>query len=129
MCYALAMSSTIADARSTGQSKSGHHDRLARRLAEDPGFKAEFKRQQRTIAAIDNIVNQLDTLRSDRAYSKAELARKIDKNPASVRRLLTAATNPELGTIVAVADALDADVVVVPRKKRLSRPKDHASAA
>jgi hypothetical protein len=46
----------------------------------------------------------------------------IDKNPASVRRLLTAKSNPELGTVVAMADALDADVVLVPRKKsRASR--------
>jgi DNA-binding phage protein len=34
-----------------------------------------------------------------------------------VRRLLTAKGNPELATVVAIADALDADVVVVPRKK------------
>lgn len=53
----------------------------------------------------------------------------IGKNPASVRRLLTSATNPELGTIVAVADALDADVVVVPRKKGRIRSKSHANAA
>lgn len=94
-----------------------HHDRrLARRLTEDPEFKAEFERQQRTIAAIDRIVNELDSLREIHEFSKAELARRIDKNPASIRRLLTAATNPELGTIVAAADALDADVMVVPRK-------------
>jgi len=49
--------------------------------------------------------------------SKAELARAIDKHPASVRRLLTAKGNPELATVVALADALGADVVVVPRKK------------
>jgi DNA-binding XRE family transcriptional regulator len=100
-----------------------HHDRrLARRLAEDAEFRAEYERQQRAIAAIDEIVNQLDALRIEHNFSKAQLARMIDKNPASVRRLLTAKSNPELGTVVAMADALDADVVLVPRKKsRASR--------
>lgn len=41
--------------------------------------------------------------------SKAELAREIGMNPAGVQRLLTAQSNPELRTVVAVADALDAD--------------------
>lgn len=51
-------------------------------------------------------------------YSKAELARLIDKNPASVRRWLTSTGNPELANIVAMADALDADVVLVPREAK-----------
>ena len=102
--------------------KADRHDRrLAKRLVEDPGFKVEFERQQRAIAAIDEIVNGLDALRVEHDYTKAELARMIDKNPASVRRLLTATGNPELRTVVAIADALDADVVVVPRKRRRAK--------
>lgn len=97
---------------------TGHHDRrLARRLREDPEFREEFERQRREIAAIDAIVNKLDKLRAERGWSKAELARAIDKNPAAVRRLLTASGNPELRTVVAMADALDAEVQIVPRKK------------
>lgn len=100
---------------------SGYERWLTRRLAEDPEFKAEFERQQRVIAGIDEIVNRLDALRVDHSLSKAELARAIDKHPASVRRLLTAKGNPELGTVVAMADALDADVIVVPRRKSRRR--------
>lgn len=122
------MLSMSASATTPRRLDTGHHDRrLAKRLAEDPAFKAEFERQQRAIAAIDAIVNELDALRVARDYTKAELARRIDKHPASVRRLLTAAANPELGTIVALADALDADVVVVPRKRR-SRRRRRATA-
>jgi len=96
---------------------TSRHDRyLAKRLADDPEFRAEYERQRRSIAAIDEIVNRLDSLRVEHDYTKAELARAIDKNPASVRRLLTARGNPELATVVAMADALDADVLVVPRK-------------
>ena len=95
---------------------SYHDKRLARRL-EDPEFREEFERQQREIAQIDALINRLDALRELQGMSKAELAREIHKNPAVVRRLLTAPANPELRTVVALADALDADVQIVPRKR------------
>lgn len=94
----------------------------------DPEFQAEFERASREIKAIDAIVNELDSLRITHGMTKAELAREVGKNPASVRRLLTAPGNPELRTIVAMADALDADVVIVPRSPR-SRRAGHRSAA
>ena len=97
---------------------TGHHDRrLQRRLRESPEFRAEFERQQREIAAIDAVINTLDELRAERNLTKAELAREIGKNEASIRRLLTAPVNPELRTVVALADALDADIRIVPRKR------------
>jgi DNA-binding phage protein len=114
---------------------SGYHDRrLARRLEEDPEFSAEFERQRRAIAAIDAIVNELDALRERRHMSKADLARAIDKNPAAVRRLLTASGNPELRTVVAMADALGAELKLVPRSRARrvragrTRRSDHAVA-
>jgi ribosome-binding protein aMBF1 (putative translation factor) len=101
---------------------SYHDRRLARRLKEDPGFAAEFHRQQREIAVIDRIVNELDALRERSGLSKAQLAREIGKHPASVRRLLTAPANPELRTVVALADALDADIEIVPRRAARRKP-------
>jgi DNA-binding XRE family transcriptional regulator len=96
---------------------TGYHDRrLAKRLGEDAVFRTEFERQSREISQVDAIVNQLDSLREEHGLSKAALARLIDKNPASIRRLLTAPVNPELRTLVAIADALGAEVRVVPRK-------------
>lgn len=101
----------------TATSTTSYHDRrLARRL-EDPKYREHFERASREIATIDAIVNGLDRLREEHGMSKAELARRIEKNAASVRRLLTASGNPELRTVVAMADALDADVMIVPRCK------------
>lgn len=103
---------------------AGHHDRrLQRRLRESPEFRAEFERQQREIAAIDAVINTLDALRAERNLSKAALAREIGKNEASIRRLLTAPVNPELRTVVALADVLDADIRIVPRKRTAARRK------
>jgi len=95
---------------------TSYHDHYVAKRLEDPEFRAEYERQRRVIGVIDAIVNRLDALRVERSCTKADLARAIGKHPASVRRLLTARGNPELATVVAIADALDADVVVVPRK-------------
>ncbi len=41
--------------------------------------------------------------------SKAELARRVGRNPASIRRLFTAEqARPELPLIISIANALDA---------------------
>jgi hypothetical protein len=60
----------------------------------------------------------------------SRLTRELDayprRPPASVRRLLTASGNPELRTVVAMADALEADVVLVPRKQ--TRPRKPPAA-
>ena len=107
---------TTTPTRPTAQDTGSYDRRLARRLREDAEFREEFERQQREIAAIDAIVHCLDELRAQHGLSKADLARAIDKNPAAVRRSLTASGNPELRTVVAMAEALDAEVQIVPRK-------------
>lgn len=93
-----------------------HDRRLARRLAEDPELRAEFRRQQREITQIDAVVRQLDEMREEAGMSKAELARAIGKEPSSIRRFFTANVNPELKTVAAVADVLGARVEVVATK-------------
>lgn len=94
------------------------HDRFRAEQMEDEEFRAEFERRQREIALIDNIVRKLEHRREELGWSKAELARAIGKNPASVRRVLTKPVNPELRTVVAMADALDVEVKLVSRPRR-----------
>lgn len=102
--------------------------RLAERLR-DSEFKAEYLRAQRSIAQVDAVMRSLDKLRDAAGMSKAELARQVDKNPASIRRLFTSEVNPELKTIAAMAAALDAELVVKPRKKRRTRARGRRRAA
>jgi DNA-binding phage protein len=93
---------------------SFHDPFLADQLA-NPEFRTQFERERREIEAIDALMVALDGLRETRGMSKAELARQIGKNPASIRRTLTAPGNPEMRTIVAMAEALNAEVQIVPR--------------
>ncbi len=120
----------MATATTQSLDTSFHKRRLAEDLA-DPEFRAEYERARAQIAQIDEIMNQLDHLREESGFSKAELARQIGKTPSSVRRLFTAAANPELKTIAAMATALDAEIRIVPHastQKRRSRRRRQKNA-
>jgi len=83
---------------------------------EDPEYRLAYARSAREIAQTDAVINELDSLRVDLGMSKAELARRVNRNASSVRRLFTARRpRPELPLIAAIADALGADLRVVPR--------------
>jgi ribosome-binding protein aMBF1 (putative translation factor) len=99
-------------ATKTKTKPSYHERRVARRRREDPEYRAEYERFRRQVEQIDAVVNALDELREQAGMSKAELARRVGKDPASVRRLFSAEVNPELKTVAAIADALDAEVLV-----------------
>jgi predicted transcriptional regulator len=83
---------------------------------QDPKYSEAYERAAREIAQTDAVIRELDTLRVDLGISKAELARRVDRNASSVRRLFTARqVRPELPLVAALADALGAELRVVRR--------------
>lgn len=99
---------------------TSYHARYLGENLQDPGFRREYEAAQKQIAQVDAVVRALDHLRIERGLSKAELARRIGKQPAAIRRLFSAEANPELSTIAALAVALDAEIKIVPNTS--SRP-------
>jgi ribosome-binding protein aMBF1 (putative translation factor) len=98
------------------------HERRRTRRMEDPEYRAAYERAAREIAQTDAVIRALDALRIDLGVSKAELARRINRNASSVRRLFTASqVRPELPLIAALADALGAELRVVPRTRQARR--------
>lgn len=92
-------------------------DDLARDL-EDPEFLREYVVESMRIATIDSVVNAIDDAREAAGLSKAELARSIQKEPATIRRLLSSDnSNPTLGTLAEVAAALGLRITVEPISK------------
>lgn len=92
-------------------------DDLARDL-EDPEFLREYVVESMRIATIDQVVNAIDDAREAAGLSKAELARAIQKEPATIRRLLSSDNaNPTLGTLAEVAAALGLRITVEPIPK------------
>ena len=87
---------------------------LARDL-EDPEFLREYVVETMRIATIDGVVNALDEAREAAGLSKAELARAIQVEPATIRRLFASdKANPTLGTLAEVAAALGMRIAVEP---------------
>ena len=82
-----------------------HERRRAQRM-QDPEYRQAYERASRELAQTDALIRELDSLRADLGISKAELARRVNRNASSVRRLFTARrVRPELPLIVALADA------------------------
>ena len=101
---------------------SVHERRRARRM-EDAEYRAAYERSSREITQTDAVIRALDELRVELGVSKAELARRVNRNASSVRRLFTASrVCPELSLIVALADALGAELRVGPEPRKAGVP-------
>jgi DNA-binding phage protein len=88
---------------------------LAERLR-DPEYRGAYQSVRDRISRIDTMMRALDDRREQLAISKAELARRAGIKPEAVRRLFSAERpNPTLVTVLALADALELDVVPVAR--------------
>lgn len=84
----------------------------------DPEYRHHFILESRRVAAVDAIVNALDEIREQQGLSKADLARAVERDPAAVRRLLTAQqVNPSLGMVADLAAALGYEMVLRPLSK------------
>jgi ribosome-binding protein aMBF1 (putative translation factor) len=98
------------------------HERRRERRMEDPEYRLAYEQAARELAQTDAVIRELDSLRADLGISKAELARRVNRNASSVRRLFTASqVRPELPLIAALADALGAELRVVPRTAQAQR--------
>ncbi len=96
-----------------------YHRRRVSEDLKDPEYRTEYDRARREISQIDVIVRALDSRREELGWSKAELARAVGKNPASVRRLFSSSGNPEFKMITAITTALGGEMKpVFPRRAR-----------
>lgn len=87
---------------------------LARDLG-DPAFLRDYVVESMRITTIDAVVNALDDAREAAGISKAELARAIQVEPATIRRLFASEkSNPTLGTLAGIAAALGLRITVEP---------------
>ena len=82
---------------------------------QDPEFRRAYVLETMRISATDDIVNAFDEAREQAGMSKADLARAIGLEPASIRRLFSAqAPNPTIGTLSDIATALGLRITIEP---------------
>ena len=104
--------------RSVMASRTGAERYFAKQVR-DPEYRRAYGLARERIARTDALVRSLDARRVARGMTKAELARAAGVQPEAVRRLFTMeAPNPTAATLIALADALDLEVVARPRKMR-----------
>ncbi len=92
-------------------------ERIKRRRSESAEFARAFEDARREIAAANDFMKAVAAHLEELGMSKAELARLIDKNPSTVRKLFLDGANPTLATALEVASALDLEISVSPRRK------------
>lgn len=89
----------------------------ARKLA-DPAVRERYERTRRTVTTIREMLQRVDAERAYVGLTKAELARRLGANPATMRRLLSAGQrNPTLKTVLELCDVLGLEVTVAPKRK------------
>jgi transcriptional regulator with XRE-family HTH domain len=106
--------------------KSAFWDDLAHDL-KNPEFLREYIVESMRIATIDTVVNALNEAREAAGLSKADLARAISAEPATIRRLFASSSpNPTLGTLAEVAAAVGMRITVEPlppaERVKITRP-------
>jgi len=84
----------------------------------DPDYRRAYRAARARIARTDQLVRSLDERRIARGMTKAALARAAGVQPEAVRRLFTMdSPNPTASTLLALADALDLEVVARPKRQ------------
>jgi DNA-binding XRE family transcriptional regulator len=107
---------------------TSYYDRRRQDWLADEDTRTEYERARHEIEQIDAVIRALDELRENAGMSKAELARRVGRNPASIRRLFTAEqARPELPLIVSIANALDASIEIKPRSRRSNAARKRAA--
>lgn len=90
-------------------------ERYFEKQRENPEYERAYQDASATVRAIDELVRSIDRCREERGLSKAELARQAGLPPEAVRRLFTMQSpNPTATTLVALARALDLELVAEP---------------
>lgn len=79
----------------------------------DPSFKAGFERKLAKVKSIAEVLHVIEFVRAQENVPKTEVARRMDRKPEAVSRLLRGeGSNPTLDTLVDLVDALGLELDV-----------------
>lgn len=105
-------------------------DRRFDKWMQDPEFAESYRLHRARIDAIDNLMRSLDAERERQKITKADLARRIEAEPAAVRRLFTESRpNPQIGRLVDMAHELGFEITIKRRRRNRQGRGDLAAAA
>ena len=95
--------------------KPTYFERMRAEIDADPVRRERAAAFRRQIDMVNELMWAIDDQRIELGMSKAELARRVDRDASSIRRLFTTGGNPEITFVAALAEAVGLRVVAVPR--------------
>jgi DNA-binding phage protein len=97
------MTTDAADTTLTGQA----FDEFLEGQLADPSFKAGFEKKLAKVKSIAEVLQVIELARERENIPKAELARRMERKPEAISRLLRGeGANPTLDTLVDLVDAI-----------------------
>jgi transcriptional regulator with XRE-family HTH domain len=73
----------------------------------DPAFKAGFEKKLAKVSSIAEVLGVIESVREHENIPKAEIARRMNRKPEAVSRLLRGeGANPTLDTLIDLVDAI-----------------------
>ena len=96
-------------------SKSSPFAEIRMQIEQDPTAQEESRANRRRIEMVNELVWAIDAQRIELGLSKAELARRVDRDASSIRRLFSSGGNPEITLVAALADAVGMRVELAKR--------------
>jgi len=95
--------------------KPTYFERMRAEIDADPVRRERAAAFRRQIDMVNELMWAIDDQRIELGMSKAELARRVDRDASSIRRLFSTGGNPEITFVAALAEAVGLRVVAVPR--------------
>jgi ribosome-binding protein aMBF1 (putative translation factor) len=95
--------------------KPTYFERMRAEIDADPVRRERAAAFRRQIDMVNELMWAIDDRRIELGMSKAELARRVDRDASSIRRLFSTGGNPEITFVAALAEAVGLRVVAVPR--------------
>jgi len=96
-------------------SKPSPFAEIRTQIEQDPTAQEESRANRRRIEMVNELVWAIDAQRIELGLSKAELARRVDRDASSIRRLFSSGGNPEITLVAALADAVGMRVELTKR--------------
>jgi DNA-binding phage protein len=84
----------------------------------DPSFKASFEKKLAKVKSIAEVLRVIELVRERENIPKAELARRMERKPEAISRLLRGeGANPTLDTLIDLVDAIGLELDIRIRRQ------------
>ena len=103
---------------------NGRWEQIREQRLVDPDLRDRYWQTRRSVTQVRDVIRRVEDARRQAGLSKAELARRLGTNPATIRRLLTAETaNPTLKTVLDVFNVLGIELSLESRQPGSDMPR------